>query len=195
MDSVPLLTHLVTLSDPARVRLLVFLERQELSVSELCEVVQLPQSTVSRHLKTLADDGWVTSRREATSRLYALAEEGRAHPSRQLWRLVQAQVAPTAAAQQDVARLERVLASRRDTSRAFFSTAAGQWDRLRDELFGSAFQQHSLLGLIDPSLVVADLGCGTGRAAELLAPYVHRVIAIDALRRDAASGAVAVWRR
>ena len=53
--------------------MLLLLERHELTVSELCAVLQLPQSTVSRHLKTLADDGWVTSRRDGTSRLYTLA--------------------------------------------------------------------------------------------------------------------------
>ena len=93
MDTVPVLTNLATLADPLRVRLLVILERHELAVSELCEVLQLPQSTVSRHLKTLADDGWVSSRRDGTSRLYSLAEEGRSPTSRQIWRLVRSQVA------------------------------------------------------------------------------------------------------
>jgi ArsR family transcriptional regulator len=179
MDT-PVLTNLATLADPVRVRLLVVLERHELAVSELCEVLQLPQSTVSRHLKTLADDGWVTSRREGTSRLYSLSDDDGSETSRQLWRLVRTQVAATPAAQQDDRRLGGVLAARRDTSQAFFSSAAGQWDRLRDDLFGSAFQSHSLFALIDPGLVVADLGCGTGRMSEMLAPYVARVIAIDA---------------
>jgi ubiquinone/menaquinone biosynthesis C-methylase UbiE len=180
MDTPPVLTNLATLADPLRVRLLVILERHELAVSELCEVLQLPQSTVSRHLKTLADDGWVASRREGTSRLYSLAEDGRSQTSRQIWRLVRSQVAATAAAQLDVRRLGSVLASRRDTSQKFFSTAAGQWDKLRDDLFGSVFQAQSLFALIDPALIVADLGCGTGRTSELLAPHVGQVIAIDA---------------
>jgi ArsR family transcriptional regulator len=180
MDAPPVLTNLATLADPLRVRLLVILERHELAVSELCDVLQLPQSTVSRHLKTLADDGWVASRREGTSRLYSLAEDERSPTSRQLWRLVRSQVAGTPAAQQDVRRLGRVLAARRDTSQQFFSNAAGQWDKLRDDLFGSVFQTQSLFALIDPALVVADLGCGTGRISELLAPHVSQVIAIDA---------------
>jgi phosphosulfolactate phosphohydrolase-like enzyme len=57
------------LADPLRCRALLLLERGELTVSELCTVLQLPQSTVSRHLKTLADDGWVQVRPEGTSRL------------------------------------------------------------------------------------------------------------------------------
>ena len=57
-----------SLADPTRLRLLRLLERHELGVVDLCDILQLPQSTVSRHLKMLADAGWVTSRREATSR-------------------------------------------------------------------------------------------------------------------------------
>ena len=51
----PVLQHMTTLADPTRCRMLLLLERHELTVSELCAVLQLPQSTVSRHLKTLAD--------------------------------------------------------------------------------------------------------------------------------------------
>ena len=50
-------------------------------MSELCAVLQLPQSTVSRHLKTLADAGWVTSRRDGTSRYYSLALDGAGWPA------------------------------------------------------------------------------------------------------------------
>ena len=64
--------QLIVLSDPIRVRMLAVLEGNELTVSELCDVVQLPQSTVSRHLKTLADGEWVNSRRDGTRRLYTL---------------------------------------------------------------------------------------------------------------------------
>src|SRR5215475_6330067 len=104
LTATPVFGHLTTLSDPLRVRLLLVLEGQELPVSELCDVLQLPQSTVSRHLKTLADDRWVASRRDGTSRLYSLAEEGCSPTSKQIWRLVRSQVAATPAAQQDVRR-------------------------------------------------------------------------------------------
>jgi DNA-binding transcriptional ArsR family regulator len=46
-----------SLADPTRLRLLRLLERNELGVAELCHVLQLPQSTVSRHLKVLMDEG------------------------------------------------------------------------------------------------------------------------------------------
>ena len=55
-----ILEHMSALSDPTRCRMLLLLEQHELTVSELCTVVQLPQSTVSRQLKTLADAGWVS---------------------------------------------------------------------------------------------------------------------------------------
>ena len=68
------------LSDATRCRLLALIEHHELTVSELCAVLQLPQSTVSRHLKLLADAGWVSSRRDGTSRYYALALDGAGIP-------------------------------------------------------------------------------------------------------------------
>ena len=64
---------MTALSDPTRCRMLLLLEKHELTVSELCSVLQMPQSSVSRHLKTLADDDWVTSRRDGTSRFYTHA--------------------------------------------------------------------------------------------------------------------------
>lgn len=179
-ERTPVFSHLSTLADALRVRLLLVLEGQELPVSEICEVLQLPQATVSRHLKTLADDGWVTSRREGTSRLYTLASDELSEPSRALWTIVRAQTVSTAAAEQDARRRKRVVEARRTKSQAFFSSAAGQWDRLRDDLFGQTFHVHGLLGLIDDRWIVADLGCGTGRTTEALAPFVSRVIAIDA---------------
>jgi ubiquinone/menaquinone biosynthesis C-methylase UbiE/DNA-binding transcriptional ArsR family regulator len=176
----PVFGHLATLSDPLRVRLLLVLEGQELPVSELCDVVQLPQSTVSRHLKTLADDRWVASRRDGTSRLYSLMPDDLSPASRGLWTLVRDQMADAPATRQDAQRLAAVLDARRAKSQAFFSSAAGQWDRLRDELFGQTFHLHGLLGFMDDRWVVADLGCGTGRTADVLAPFVAKVIAVDA---------------
>ena len=77
---------LTTLSDATRSRMLLLLDRHELTVSELCTVMQLPQSTVSRHLKTLSDAGWVVSRRDGTSRYYTLSLEDRTAPTRTSWR-------------------------------------------------------------------------------------------------------------
>jgi ArsR family transcriptional regulator len=170
---------LAALGDATRSRVLLALERQELTVSELCSVLQLPQSTVSRHLKTLSDSGWTASRRDGTSRYYTLALNGNGSHARKLWSLVRDQIAGTPAAAHDARRLAAVLTRRRSRSQAFFATSAGQWDRLRDELFGSGLSSQAIASLLDPDWIVGDLGCGTGQMTMALAPFVKRVIAVD----------------
>lgn len=176
----PVLAHLNVLGDPLRSRLLLVLDGQTLSVGELCDILQLPQSTVSRHLKTLTDGGWAQVRREGTSRLYSLVPDDLDVASGELWRVVKVQLQSTPGVAQDHARLTRVLSERRAQSAAYFSRTAGAWDAVRDELFGDAFHLAGLLAVIDPETVVADLGCGTGRTTAALAPFVRAVVAIDA---------------
>src|SRR5919108_5611771 len=121
---------LTALADSTRSRMLLVLERHELTVSELCAVLQLPQSTVSRHLKTLADAGWVVSRRDGTSRYYTLALDERSPATRRLWTLLREQVGDTTGADQDARRLRSVLTRRQTASQEFFASAAGRWDKL-----------------------------------------------------------------
>jgi ArsR family transcriptional regulator len=170
---------LTVLSDATRSRLLVLLERQELTVGELCAVLQLPQSTVSRHLKTLSDASWVVSRRDGTSRYYTLALDERGPAARRLWALLREQVSATPGADQDARRLKGVLARRQTKSAEFFESAAGQWDKLRCDLFGAASHLQALPALADERWAVGDLGCGTGQVAAALAPFVARVVAVD----------------
>ncbi len=174
-----ILDDLAALGDATRSRVLLALERQELTVSETCSVLQLPQSTVSRHLKTLSDSGWAASRRDGTSRYYTLALNGNGSHARKLWSLVRDQIAGTPAAAQDARRLATVLTRRRTASQAFFATSAGQWDRLRDELFGPGLSSQAIASLLDPDWTLGDLGCGTGQMTMTLAPFVARVIAVD----------------
>ena len=179
---VTILEHMSALADPIRCRMLLLLEKHELTVSELCAILQMPQSSVSRHLKTLADDDWVTSRRDGTSRFYSMPADDLDAGAKRLWPLIREQVAVTTGAGQDDRRLRSVLTRRRAKSQEFFASAAGGWDRLREDLFGRTFFLWGVLGLIDPSLVVGDLGCGTGQLTETLARYVKRVIAVDSSR-------------
>jgi ArsR family transcriptional regulator len=174
-----ILDRLAPLADTTRSRLLLLLDRHELTVSELCGVMQLPQSTVSRHLKTLADSGWVASRAEGTSNLYMMTRDELDAPARRLWLLVREQVGPTPAAVQDQRRLQSTLAERRTKSQEFFSSSTGRWDRLRDELFGDRFHLSAVAAFADSSWVIGDLGCGTGPVALALAPFVARVVAVD----------------
>jgi len=160
--------------------MLAVLEGRELTVTELCDVVQLPQSTVSRHLKTLADGEWVTSRRDGTRRLYTLPLDDVDPSAKRLWQVVREQMSASATSAQDERRLKQVLARRRTQSEAFFSSAAGQWDRLREDLFGSTSHLRALGGLLDPDLVIGDLGCGTGSVSQWLGQFCDRVISVDA---------------
>ena len=180
MKAPAVVDQLTVLSDAIRVRVLGLLEGRELTVSEVCDVVQLPQSTVSRHLKTLADGEWVTSRRDGTSRLYTLPLEDLDPAAKRLWEVVRDQVAASATSAHDERRLKQVLARRRTQSEAFFSSSAGQWDRLREELFGPTAHMQALGGLLDPDLVVGDLGCGTGTVSQWLGQFCERIIAVDA---------------
>jgi ArsR family transcriptional regulator len=179
--TVTVFDRLSALADSTRSRLLLLLDRHELTVTELCAVTQLPQSTVSRHLKVLGDDGWIDSRAEGTSRLYAVEPSLDAH-ARKLWELVKADVSTGAQARHDAERLSAVLEERRTTSQAFFSGAAAQWDTLRAELFGTRADQMALHALLDERWTVGDLGCGTGQLTAMLAPFVARVIGVDRSR-------------
>ena len=174
-----IIDHLASLADTTRSRILLLLDRHELTVSELCGIVQLPQSTVSRHLKALADGGWVAARAEGTSNLYTMTRD--LDPAaRRLWLLVREQVGSSPAAAQDQRRLQAALAERRTKSQEFFSSSAGQWDRVRDELFGDRFHLAALAALAEGTWTVGDLGCGTGQVSAALAPFVEKVIAVDA---------------
>lgn len=174
-----LLGRLDSLADPVRLRLVRLLERHELAVADLCDVLQLPQSTVSRHLKILSDQHWLRSRREATAHLYHMTLEELDPHAKRLWLLAREQTDAWPTVAQDELRLARLLRDKQQESQAFFATAAAQWDKLRSELYGQSFSVAAALSLIPPGYVVADLGCGTGPVAAQLAPHVRQVIAVD----------------
>src|SRR5262245_34620246 len=116
-----ILDHLTALSDQTRSRILLLLDPHELTVSGLCSIVQLPQSTVSCHLKAPSDNGWIAARNEGTSHLYTMTRDGLDASARRLWLLVREQVGTTAAAVQDHRRLQATLAARRTKSQEFFT--------------------------------------------------------------------------
>src|SRR5262245_37715171 len=91
MATANVLDRLSVLADPTRSRILLLLERHELTVGELCAILQLPQSTVSRHLKLLADDGWLVARGEATTRFYKMVAGRLDNSTRDLWSVVRQQ--------------------------------------------------------------------------------------------------------
>ena len=171
------LDWLQTLADATRVRLMRLLDQQELSVSELCAILQMPQSTVSRHLKVLVDDQWIASRRDGTNHLYRI-ERGQWSEARlSLWQWVRQQ-ADSPTAELDQQRLARVVAER-SRSEAFFSSAAQQWDKLRVELFGKQLDAVTLAATLPNDAVVGELGCGSAPLCQLVAPFVAAAYAID----------------
>jgi ArsR family transcriptional regulator len=175
---VDVFNRLRALSDVNRSRILTLLRRNELTVSELCSVLQLPQSTVSRHLKVLLDAGWVASRADGTSRHYRIATS-LDPPTAELWRIVGDQVAGLEVVAEDRERAREALRRRRERSRAFFSAAAQKWDDLRGQMFGRSAECSPLVALLDPIWTVGDLGTGTGLFAAQVAPFVREVIAVD----------------
>ena len=174
-----LLGRMASLADATRLRLLRLLERHELGVVELCDVLQLPQSTVSRHLKVLGDQGWARSRRQGTTRLYRMILDELDPGARRLWLLTREQTESWATVQQDALRLARHLRQRQEDSQAFFAGAAAEWDKLRGELYGNDFTTAAMLSLLPREMIVADLGCGTGQVIAQLAPNVKQVIGVD----------------
>ncbi len=167
--------RLSTLSVPLRTRILRLLADEELGVGELARVVQTPQPTVSRHLKTLLDDGWLVRRKVGTSSLYELNPQlGEAE--RALWALVAGTL--DARWPDDHIRLAAVLAERED-GRHFFGRVAEKWVGLRQEMFGEGHLVPAIAALLPDGITVADLGCGPGDLTAHLAEAGARVIAID----------------
>lgn len=178
LTSPPILERLSVLGDETRTRILALLERSEFTVSELCSALQAPQPSVSRHLKTLASEGWVEARAEGRNRHYRLSPS-LDDAARALWRIVREEIGPGGVYAADAERARSVLEHRRLRSAEFFAETAERWDEMRTELFGSATGLAPLLGLVEPDWTVGDLGAGTGVLAARLAPFAGRVVAVD----------------
>lgn len=178
ISSLAKLDWLQTLADTTRVRLLRLLERHELAVTELCTILQLPQSTVSRHLKLLISDDWLGSRRDGNNHLYRAETDGWTEARVELWNWVKQQAADVSTMRLDDRRLDRVLAER-PRSEDFFRSTAAQWDAVRVELFGPRVDASALAAALPPDSVVGELGCGSAPLAQLMAPFVSQVMAID----------------
>ena len=167
------------MADRTRQRALALLTKYELSVSELVEVLQQPQSTVSRHLKILRDARLVRDRRSGTTALYAangLANGGDNNGlAGRLLAWADEQSISTAASR----RLQAVMTRRREMSDRFFSEVGRHWDKIREESFGATFHLEALVALLPRDWTVADVGTGTGYLLPTLARRFKQVIAVD----------------
>lgn len=166
-----------SLADPTRRRLLQLLLREELNVGELVEALSQPQSTISRHLKTLRTAGLVQDRRNGTTVRYIAVDptEDGDELSCALVRWIRQQPLPTALQ----GRLERVLRKRHDDAVGFFERLGNRWDELRSEAYGDAFPLEAFITLLPSEWTVADLGAGTGFLLPALAGHFRRVLAVE----------------
>ncbi|MEQ8820691.1 MAG: metalloregulator ArsR/SmtB family transcription factor [Sumerlaeia bacterium] len=175
---------LKTLGDPTRLRILRLLAEAELSVMELAEVAQLSQPRISNHLKVLREEGLVQERRQGPWRHYRLDRDLMPLPAGALWDAASASWANGHGGADDEyaadrARLERVLAERCGRDGGFFEGMAGQWDGLRNAMFGDTIAREILRAFVPQGLVLADIGSGTGYVLELFGDRPERFIAID----------------
>jgi len=164
------------LADPNRLRLLLLLEREELSVAELQEILSTGQSRISTHLAQLKQAGLVEDRRQGKNSLYRLKD-------RQFVDLINADLLHAAAgeipeAADDTRALELVLEKRRDKVRGYFDQLAGKFGR--DYVPGRSWKglAETLLQLMPP-MTIGDLGAGEGTFSQLLAQRAQSVIAVD----------------
>ena len=171
------LARLSALSDRSRVRIMRMLEQEEMGVGELSRALGMPQSTVSRHLKPLHQLGLISKRSEGTASLYRISMSDKADIS--LWKVTSDRLGTAEDLVDDDARLRQVLLERRTDSRSFFGRVGAEWQSIRRDLFGFGFSDDALLGFLPSDWIVADFGCGSGDAAERLAPVVKKVYAID----------------
>jgi ubiquinone/menaquinone biosynthesis C-methylase UbiE len=177
-----ILKSLKLLSDPNRLRILLLLEREELSVAELQDILAAGQSTLSTHLAQLKQAGLVEDRRTGKNIFY------RYRPTPALHEILLAGSAEILDAASDQEALQLALSRRKDKTRAYFDGLAGKFGR--DYVPGRSWKgvAEMLLQLMPP-LVIADLGAGEGTLSQLLAQRANRVIAVDDSDKMVAYGA------
>lgn len=164
---------LKVVADPNRLRILLLLKGEELSVAELQEILAMGQSTISTHLSQLKQAGLVEDRRTGKSNLYRRPDDG--SPLDELLDNAAKEIPETA---HDQTAMRHVLRKRQDKMRAFFDSVAGRLGR--DYVPGKSWKSmaEALLRLMPP-LTIADLGAGEGAFALLLAQRAKKVIAVD----------------
>ena len=160
-------------ADPSRLRILLLLKDEELSVAELQEILTMGQSTISTHLSQLKQAGLVEDRRTGKSSLYRLSSSDGI-----LTELLTQAQEEIAEAETDRAAMRRVVKKRQDKMRIFFDSVAGRLGK--DYVPGQSWKgvAEALLRLMPP-MVIADLGAGEGASALLLAQRARKVIAVD----------------
>jgi ArsR family transcriptional regulator len=166
------------LADPTRLRLLLLLEQEELSVAELQQILGMGQSRISSHLAQLKRAGVVEDRRAGKNVYYGASENGQDSRRARIAELTRTLARELPETTRDRTSLKLVLRKRQDKAREYFDELAGKFGRRYCP--GRSWQAlaHALITLL-PRLTVADLGAGEGTLSQLLAKNARKVIAID----------------
>jgi len=166
------------LADPTRLRLLLLLEQEELSVAELQQILGMGQSRISSHLAQLKRAGVVEDRRVGKNVYYGASENGQGSRRARVSELSRTLARELPETSRDRTSLKLVLRKRQDKAREYFDELAGKFGRRYCP--GRSWQAlaHALITLL-PRLTVADLGAGEGTLSQLLAKNARKVIAID----------------
>jgi len=172
-----LIAGLEAAGEATRLRILCLIGEAELTVSELVAILGQSQPRVSRHLKLLVEAGLAERQREGAWAFFRLAEEGGAFARDLVRKLDPAD--PTLAA--DRFRLEAAREARRRQAAAYFAEQAADWDRIRALHAPEERVEAALVAMLGdkPFRSLLDLGTGTGRMLELLAPRAVRAVGVD----------------
>lgn len=165
------------LADSTRVRILSLLEKEELSVAELQEVLDMGQSRISSHLGILRQGELVLDRREGKKTFYAINESFEP-TGLALMKAACTAVETTDQINEDGTNLKRILEKRKQQSEQYFNSVAGRLGK--NYCPGRNWEAigHFLLHLV-PKIKVADLGAGEGLISQLLARRAEEVVCID----------------
>ncbi len=167
------------LADETRLRLLVLLDEEELSVAELQEILGMGQSRISTHLAQLKHAGLVEDRRSGKNVYYASAKApGKDGATKQIRDVLRTLARELPEVSRDRTSLKLVLRKRQDKAREYFDELAGKFGR--SYVPGRSWEAlaHALIPLLPPQIIV-DLGAGEGTLSQLLANNANKVIAID----------------
>jgi ubiquinone/menaquinone biosynthesis C-methylase UbiE len=177
-----LLAALRAIAEPTRLRLVVLCARGELTVSELTQILGQSQPRVSRHLKLLCEAGLLDRFREGSWVFYRLSQAGAAGVLARQLVAACGETDPTIAL--DLQRLSAVKRQRADLASTYFRENAVQWHRIRSLYVDEREVEAALVEIVagaDPRELL-DIGTGTGRILEILAPRVERALGIDQSR-------------
>jgi len=177
-----LLIGLRAAADASRLRLLSICAQGEWTVTELTQVMGQSQPRVSRHLKLLADAGLLERFREGSWVFYRRARTGAgARLARNLCRMLPADDPDLALDRQ---RLAAVRAARQEQAAQYFAAKASHWDEVRSLYVDEAKVETALLGVLGerPPSSLLDIGTGTGRILQLLAPRIGFGLGVDLSR-------------